>query len=266
MTTLHQLRDQIRICKNCDLHKVGHGPVPLSGPTPNFLAVVGEAPGKDEDEQLRPFVGRAGTLMRECLTDAGLDPEHVTFMNAVSCWPDRTPHMSEINACSGNLFAQLLFTQPKWAILVGNVPLHAFRPDLKISRARGKVMTPPGKPWKFFLTFHPSFALRQAKAEKILRSDLERFAAILDAEPQTFEDHGHTHVIEPWEMPEFVDDSCVVCGATPEELGEHDIALRFDRWNMPYCTLCYAQAPEVKEAGKEQASIERVQAKGVLFK
>jgi uracil-DNA glycosylase family 4 len=262
VTTLHLLRDQIRVCKACDLHKVGHGPVPLSGPTPNFLAVIGEAPGREEDERLEPFVGRAGTLMRECLNDAGFDPDHVTFLNAVSCFPDRTPHQSEINACSENLFAQLLFTNPKWAILVGNTPLHAFRPDLKITRARGKVMTPPGRSWKFFLTFHPSFALRNPRGEKIMRSDLERFAAILDAEP-TVLDNGHE--IEPWETGEFTDDSCVSCGATPDELGEHDIGLRFDSWSMPYCQLCYQQSPDAKQAEREQASIDRTHAKGRLL-
>lgn len=251
MYTVHQVREQIKVCRACDLCKVGQGPIPFSGPAPNFLAVVGEAPGYQEDIQGEPFVGPAGTLLRDCLRGADLDPDLVTFINTVSCFPKRTPNAAEINACSTNLTTQLEFTNPVWAVLVGGVALNAWRPDLKISRARGKVLLPPGRRWRMFVTFHPSFALRQVKAEAALRADLALLTQMMDAE----EDFNG-----------LTDDSCVGCGASVEELGEHDEDLRFDVWNVPYCGQCWPKAPQNQATVKEEKRIVRVQERtGQLF-
>ena len=213
--------------------------------------MVGEAPGQQEDIEGEPFIGPAGQLLRECLRDADLDPKLITFVNTVSCYPNRTPVAAEINACSTNLTAQLEFTNPVWVVLVGNVALQAWRPDLKVTRARGKVLTPPGRRWRMLVTFHPAHALRQVKAEKILRSDLVLLTEMMDAD-----DDFHP----------LTDDSCVTCGATPDELGEHDETLRFDAWNVPYCGQCWPQAPENQAAVKEEKQVTRTQARtGQLF-
>jgi uracil-DNA glycosylase family 4 len=252
MTTVHQIREQIRICRACDLHQVGHGPVPFSGPAPSFLAIVGEAPGRTEDERCEPFVGPSGQLLRDAMNEADLAPDYATFINTVSCFPDRTPNAGEINACATNLQAQLAFTNPVWVVLLGNIALASQRPDLKVTRARGKVIRSPGHRWKFFVTFHPSFALRQARAEAILRSDLHRIGLMMDAEG------------DDW--MQYSDDSCVRCGATPEQLGEHDQHLRFDDWEVPYCSECWGQAPQNLAAGKEARKVERFQERtGALF-
>jgi uracil-DNA glycosylase len=253
MFTVHQIREQIKVCRACDLFQVGRGPIPFSGPAPNFLAVVGEAPGFQEDIEGQPFVGPAGTLLRECLRDASLNPDRITYVNTVSCYPKRTPNAAEINACSTNLLAQLEFTNPTWVVLLGNVALKAWRPDLGITRARGKVLYPPGRRWKMFVTFHPAFALRQYKGEQILRSDLVLLTEMMDAE-------------EADRVDQLADDSCVRCGATPDELGEHDECLRFDAWNVPYCGQCWPQAPQNQAAAKEEKKVTRAQEKtGQLF-
>lgn len=265
MSTVHQVRENIRQCRACDLHKVGNGPVPFSGPTPNFVTVIGEAPGAQEDRQGKPFVGPAGELLRNCLEGAGFDPEQMTYINTVCCFPNRTPNMGEINACSTNLLAQLEHVNPAWAVLLGNVALSSQRPDLKITRTRGKVLVPPPNDvfvvqprWKFFVTFHPSFALRQARAEKILRSDLERLAAMIDMGFDTD---------EPRSWVAFTDDSCVSCGATPDEIDEHDGHLRFDEWDAPFCDACWPSAPQNRAEKKETERVERHQEKtGSLFK
>jgi hypothetical protein len=173
-------------------------------------------------------------------------------VNTVSCYPKRTPNAGEINACSTNLVAQLEFINPVWVLLVGNVALQAWRPDLKgVTRARGKVLTPPGRRWRMLVAFHPSFALRQVKAEKILRSDLVLLTEMMDAED---------------DFNSLTDDSCVCCGATPDELGEHDESLRFDVWNVPYCGQCWPQAPQNQAVVKAEKKVAQVQARtGQLF-
>lgn len=255
MFTVHQVREQIKVCRACDLFKVGHGPVPFSGPAPNYLAIVGEAPGQMEDEQGEPFVGPAGQLMRDCLRGVDLDPDLISWLNTASCFPKRTPNAAEINACSTNLLTQLEFINPVWVVLVGNVALQAWRPDLKITRARGKVLTPPNRRWRLFVTFHPSFALRQYKAERVLRADLALLVQMMDADPLRGDEYNT-----------LTDDSCVGCGATVDELGEHDESLRFDSWNVPYCGQCWPLAPQNQATVKQEKKITRQQERsGQLF-
>jgi DNA polymerase len=259
--TVHQIREQIKVCRACELHKVGHGPVPFSGPAPNLLAMIGEAPGGQEDKEGEPFVGPAGQMLRDCLKGAGIDPALVSYINTVSCYPNRTPNAAEINACATNLLAQLQFVNPTWAVLLGNVALGSQRPDLKVMRARGKVLTPPGHRWKMLVAFHPSFALRQAKAEKILRSDLASLVEMMDAEDTT---NRWGDVTPGW--ANMTDDSCVSCGASPDELVEHGEHLRFDVWNVPYCGPCWSKAPQNQKEEKEQKRLTQAQVRtGQLF-
>lgn len=245
------VRESVRQCRACDLHKVGSGPVPFSGPTPNFLAVVGEAPGRQEDKAGEPFIGPAGQMLRTALRDGGIEPDRVTFINTVSCFPDRTPTTHEIDMCSTNLLSQLQATNPAWVVLLGGVALNSQRPDLKITRARGKVLLPPRYRWKMFVTFHPSFALRQAKAEQTFRNDLAVLAEMMD---------------EGDEWVRYTSDSCVRCGVLPDELAEHDGHLRFDVWGVPYCDTCFGLRPEQVKAAVEQVKVEkRMERSGQLF-
>lgn len=243
--------EQILCCSACGLHKVGKGPVPFSGPTPAFLAIVGEAPGRQEDAQGAPFVGPAGQLLREVLVEAGIDPAGVFFCNAASCFPDRTPTSGEINACGTNLAAELELANPVWLCLLGGVALSTLRPDLKISRARGHVLLPPQRPYKVFVTFHPSYALRNARGEQVMRNDLHVLADMMDA--------------ERWQP--MAADSCVACGVSAEDMGEHDMVLIFDEMGASYCSECYRTvSPSGKAQAKEQKKQERQQIKtGQLF-
>jgi uracil-DNA glycosylase family 4 len=219
------VREQVLTCHGCELHELGQAPVPFSGPTPSYLAMVGEAPGKIEDKVGEPFVGPAGQLLRECLRAAGIQPETVFFCNSCSCWPnreDRTPRSTEVNACSPNLAAQLDLADPVWVCLLGGVALSTLRSDLKISRVRGHVLLPEGRR-RYYVTFHPSYALRNARGEAILRRDLQALSAILTAD----------------DWLGYADDSCVICGTDPEVLADHDLHLRFDDMGAAYCSDCF---------------------------
>jgi len=259
-----EVREAVLCCEACELCHVGSGPVPFSGPTPAYLAIVGEAPGKQADEKGVPFIGPAGTLLREALVGAGIDPDTVAYINAVSCFPDGTPTSAHVHACADNLKIQLEVVDPRWVCFLGGVALSTLRPDLKISRARGHVLLPPARPWKAFVTFHPAYALRQAKGEKILREDLTRLADMMEAFDYPVDEHAD-HDIPGW-LP-LSATSCVSCGLEEEVMAEHDLALRTDEMGATYCSLCFEASPQAKGEAKEVKKIERVQAKtGQLFK
>lgn len=257
-----EVREQVLCCEACELHKVGSGPVPFSGPTPAYLAIVGEAPGRQEDKRGEPFIGPAGELLRDALVGAGISPSTVFFANAASCFPDRTPTGAEVNACGINLEDQLALADPRWVCLLGGVALSTLRPDLKISKARGHVLVPE-RPWKVFVTFHPSYALRQAKGETILRADLTRLADMMEAPEWSDPDH-RGEPVAGW-IP-LSDTSCVACGTDEEDMVEHDLALRFDNMGATYCSLCFEGSPMAKAATKAAKTVARVQEKtGALF-
>lgn len=189
------VRDQVRACRRCDLHRLCSGPVPLHGPVSATAAVLGEAPGKQEDRVGCPFVGPAGQLLRRLMSDAGINPDDLAWLNTVSCFPNRTPTASEISACAPNRLAQLEVLTPTHLLVAGGVALSTIRSDLKITQLHGRVLSDiPGR-W-VFPVHHPSAALRNPQLVDVLAKDLAKWAAVLSSE-------------KPWEHILL---SCIVCG------------------------------------------------------
>lgn len=239
------LKEQILDCRRCTLCDVGSGPVPFSGPTPSYVAVVGEAPGQTEDKGGKPFVGPAGQLLRGALTEAGFNVDQLFICNATSCYPGRTPTAGEVNACSTNLTAQLELAGATWVLLLGNIALSTLRSDVKVTRARGHVFVTDDRRW--FSTFHPSYALRSVTAEARMKADLVVFRQAVLAEGE-------------WGWLPLIEDECLGCGTSTEEIGEHDEAMRFDDMGGPWCELCWRKT---KAVVKNERFQERT---GTLFK
>jgi uracil-DNA glycosylase len=174
-----ELVEEILTCRRCSLHDRFAGPVPFFGPRRAELAVMGEAPGYQEDIEGRPFVGQAGQLVRSALEEVGLDPESLAWINTVSCFPKGTPTGEHVLACRPVKLKQLAAVSPTWMLLLGNVALQGFRPDLKIGKARGR-------PFLIgnivaFATYHPAAALRNGVMDRGLREDLANWKKMLDA-------------------------------------------------------------------------------------
>lgn len=122
---------------------------------------VGEAPGKDEDEQGRPFVGAAGKLLTEMIESVKLKREDVFIGNVLKCRPpqNRSPHSTEIDACSSYLFAQISLIKPKIICPLGNFALRLLleKPSLTIGSCHGNIYK---KNEIFFLPmYHPASIL-----------------------------------------------------------------------------------------------------------
>lgn len=173
---------QIKGCTSCELHKRCKAPVPFRGPTPTTLAVVGEGPGEQEDQQGKPFVGPAGILLDTWLTDVRIDPTSVFVCNTVCCRPrdargkNRAPSLLEQLACRDNLAAQLQAAAPEFVLILGATALSVWWPKLKISEVHGYwwEMTWPVTTYAM-ATFHPAAVLRGGHKADVA-TDLEYMA------------------------------------------------------------------------------------------
>ena len=166
---LNSLALEIRSCSRCPLAKERTRAVPGEGPDRAGILLVGEAPGRDEDHEGRPFVGRAGSVPDRCLEEAGIERSQVFITNAVKCRPpnNRRPKKDEIEACRPYLEAQIEFVQPKVVILMGNAATKAVLEMEGVASLRGRVYRD-----LFLVTFHPAAVLRNGNLKGALVSDL----------------------------------------------------------------------------------------------
>jgi|TARA_Y100000296_G_scaffold85140_1_gene120296 DNA polymerase len=110
-------------CVNCPLGHTRKNFVFGTGNPDASIVFVGEAPGKTEDEQGKPFIGRAGTVLSNLLSTIDLEREDVFILNVLKCRPpaNRNPGTIEIEACRPILNDQLKFIDPKVIICLGKV-------------------------------------------------------------------------------------------------------------------------------------------------
>ena len=136
---------------------VGDAP---AGSRPRFV-LVGEAPGAQEDETGRPFVGRSGALLDQLLAEAGLDRAQAAVLNVVKCRPpaNRTPKAPEVARCGGWLRRQLELLDPPVVIALGLSSAKWFLgPRTVLAEARGRAHEVDGR--AVWATYHPSAAIR----------------------------------------------------------------------------------------------------------
>jgi DNA polymerase len=150
------------------------------------LMVVGEGPGREEDLQGRPFVGRSGQLLDRLLAEeAGLRRGEVYIANVVKCRPpgNRDPLPDEIAACRPFLDQQVALIGPRVLVTLGRFATHALLGTTEgIARLRGRTY-PFGTAGAVLLpTYHPAAALRGGgEVVARMRADFVRARAALDA-------------------------------------------------------------------------------------
>lgn len=168
---LCSLHKKICVCQLCDLAQSRGLAVPGEGPCPAEIMLIGEAPGKYEDESGRPFVGRAGRLLDEALSKAGFDRKEVFITSVVKCRPpkNRKPKQWEIEACNPYLKAQMELVSPKAVCLMGNVAAQTVLGSQGIASLRGRIFED-----RFLVTFHPAAVLRNRNLMDAFVLDLKR--------------------------------------------------------------------------------------------
>lgn len=180
--TLEQIQKELGDCHRCKLAGGRKTIVFGEGNPRAALVFIGEGPGADEDEQGRPFVGRAGQLLNRMIQAIGLKREEVYICNVVKCRPpgNRTPEKDEIDTCSPFLVRQVEAIQPRLICCLG---APAMRTVLGIKegimKVRGQFFEYGGT--KALVTVHPAYILRNPREEKILREDFEKIRLFLAA-------------------------------------------------------------------------------------
>ncbi|MDD3886817.1 MAG: uracil-DNA glycosylase [Victivallaceae bacterium] len=167
-------------CGKCRLGATRRNMVFGEGDPHAALMFIGEGPGADEDQQGRPFVGKAGQLLDKMIVAMGYAREEVYIANIVKCRPpgNRNPEPDEAAACIGFLHAQIAAVSPRAIVLLGAVAARfLLQRQEGITRLRGNWTEYNGIP--VMPTYHPSFLLRQESAKRDAWSDLKQVMAYL---------------------------------------------------------------------------------------
>ncbi len=186
--SLEEIAEEIRACRRCPLHASRRNAVPGEGNPDARVVFVGEAPGRNEDLQGRPFVGAAGKLLTELLASIGLRREDVFITNVVKCRPpnNRDPRPEEIEACLPFLERQLRVIDPDVIVALGRhsaltLLRLAGREEGSIMRIRGRVFEVElfGRERLLMPTLHPAAALYNPRLRPLLEEDFRRLKELL---------------------------------------------------------------------------------------
>ncbi|WP_246167887.1 uracil-DNA glycosylase [Thermosulfurimonas marina] len=179
-STLPELEAEIRRCRKCPLHRTRTQAVPGEGPCPSEIMIVGEAPGREEDLEGRPFVGQAGRLLQKMLQAIGLERTQVYITNVVKCRPpgNRTPESEELRACRPYLARQIRLVKPKVILALGAVAARSLLlEEGPLSKLRGRPHRIDGL--QVVVSYHPAYLLRNPAAKRAAWEDLQLFRKLL---------------------------------------------------------------------------------------
>ncbi len=173
--TLDDIRAELGDCQRCALHATRRNLVFGEGSPQAELVFVGEAPGADEDQQGRPFVGRPGQLLTKIIEAMGLKREQVYICNILKCRPpgNRNPLAEEILACEPFLIRQLEAIGPQVICALGTFAARTLlKTEAPITVLRGRFHDYHGIP--LMPTYHPAYLLRNPSAKKQVWEDVQQ--------------------------------------------------------------------------------------------
>lgn len=176
------LYKQVSQCAECqELAQTRNKIVFGAGDANADLLLIGEAPGRDEDQQGLPFVGKAGELLTKMLGAIGIDRKEVFIANVLKCRPpqNRNPLPDEIINCNSYLMRQIELIQPKVICAMGSFAARTLLDtDKTIASLRGEIHNFSGI--KVIVTYHPAYLLRNPADKKKSWEDLKFIKNELD--------------------------------------------------------------------------------------
>jgi uracil-DNA glycosylase family 4 len=178
---------EVSTCTRCRLAQGRTRAVPGEGNPDTEVVFVGEGPGQNEDQQGRPFVGRAGELLVKWLASIGWRRQEVFITNIVKCRPpgNRDPEPDEIAACVPYLERQLAVLDPAVVVTLGRFSMGHFRPGERITQIHGTQALSPAatgtRDAAAFALFHPAAALRSTEVERQSYEDIGGLPRVLEA-------------------------------------------------------------------------------------
>ena len=182
--TLEEIRAEFQDCRRCALCQGRRNIVFGVGDAHARLVLVGEAPGREEDERGEPFVGEAGRLLDRILFAMGLRREEVYICNVEKCRPpgNRDPLPEEIAACEPFLRRQLAAIRPQLIVTLGRFAAQTLlRETTPITRLRGQWREYEGIP--LLPTLHPAYLLRNPASKREVWEDMKLVMQRLRQEP-----------------------------------------------------------------------------------
>ena len=181
--SMDELFGTVANCTLCELHQTRTNTVFGDGNRKAELMFIGEGPGRDEDEQGLPFVGRAGQLLTKMINAMQFSREEVYIANIVKCRPpeNRNPSDEEAAKCLPYLNRQIDLIHPKVIVLLGAVPLKYLLGLTGITRIRGTWYEYRGI--KVMPTLHPAYLLRNPPAKKEACEDLQKVMQVFGRKP-----------------------------------------------------------------------------------
>lgn len=188
---METLRQEVQHCDRCPLHETRTCVVFGDGRPDAPVMIVGEAPGRSEDETGRTFVGKAGERLTEMLGHAGLTRDDVYIANVLKCRPpkNRNPKTEEVDACAEFLVRQIVNVSPKVVVTFGNFATQ-FVLDTKegVSELHGKPVDgvvlmdwddDETQPMTVFPVFHPAATIYRPQWRSVLEEDMRTLGRLL---------------------------------------------------------------------------------------
>jgi len=166
-STLDALVNDCKSCVKCSLSKSRNNVVVGRGNNKAKLLIIGEGPGRNEDETGLPFVGRAGKLLDQILDSVGIDSNEDAYIsNIVKCRPpeNRKPSLEEMRSCESWLKEQIRLINPEVILLVGATAVQGILGVKEgITKIRGSWIEENGM--LYMPIFHPSYLLRNSSKD-----------------------------------------------------------------------------------------------------
>ena len=185
--SMNQIMAQVRSCAHCGLSEIRTKVVLGEGNLDAKIVLVGEAPGRKEDESGLPFVGSAGKLLDNLLAVAGLVRDDIFIGNIIKCRPpkNRRPKKSEVSHCEGYMMEQLGIIKPEVIAPMGNSSLSYFQERFGLEKqvigdVHGEVFEIDA-PWgkiKLFPLYHPAAAIYRRHLLGELEEDMKKLGEI----------------------------------------------------------------------------------------
>src|SRR2546426_1589535 len=174
--SLEEIATEVVGCSLCKLSRSRKNAVPGDGQTSAKIIFIGEAPGKNEDEKGRPFIGVAGRILDEALQKAGIERSQVFITNIVKCRPpgNRIPEDDERAACRPYLDRQISLIAPRIICILGATAYSSILGGKSITQNRGKIIKRKGQ--KYLITIHPAAAIYNKNLRHVLEEDLSNLA------------------------------------------------------------------------------------------
>jgi len=197
---LKRISLSVTACQKCRLAKTRVKAVPGEGNFSSTIVFIGEAPGFNEDQQGRPFVGQAGKLLSELLAAIKIKRSDVWIGNVVKCRPpdNRDPMVDELRACTPYLDDQLKAIKPRVIIPLGKHALEHFIKDAKISKDHG-VARNFGN-YIIYPVYHPAAALRSVNVKRVLEEDFRKIPDLLRRDASEFKAVGTVKKVDESQM------------------------------------------------------------------